>query len=169
MSTDMPIETTINSVDMELLRQRVYGIALGYEDLNDHQWLIAAQTAAGISLLTLENQQKVNQILLPQQQADHLLLSPDGSLLYASSGRLLRVWQITSDGAQLRETQTLNLPPQSLHMLAGGRTLLIQDARGVRMVDHDAIRGRHEQIAGLAELDVGERTQDVAVLQVDGT
>ena len=100
--------------------------------LNDHQWLIAAQTADGISLLTLENQQKVNQILLPQQQADHLLLSPDGSLLYASSGRLLRVWQITSDGAQLRETQTLNLPPQSLHMLAGGRTLLIQDAQGVQ-------------------------------------
>jgi phosphate transport system permease protein len=99
--------------------------------LSDHQWLIAAQTAAGISLLTLQNQQKVNQILLTQQQADHLLLSPDGTLLYASSGRLLRVWHITPDGAQLRETQTLNLVPQSLHMLAGGRTLLVQDAQGV--------------------------------------
>jgi phosphate transport system permease protein len=99
--------------------------------LGDTKWLIAAQTAAGISLLTLENQKKVNQILLPQQQAEHLLLSPDGALLYASSGRLLRVWQITPEGAQLRETQTLNVPPQSLHMLAGGRTLLIQDTQGV--------------------------------------
>ncbi|MFJ5159589.1 ABC transporter permease subunit [Pantoea sp. NPDC088449] len=100
--------------------------------LSDNRWLIAAQTAAGITLLTLENQKPVQQILLPQQQAEHLLLSPDGTLLYASSGRLLRVWQITAQAAQLRETQTLNLPPQSLHMLAGGRSLLIQDARGVQ-------------------------------------
>ncbi|WP_343552449.1 ABC transporter permease subunit [Pantoea sp.] len=105
--------------------------AMALASLNDTQWLVAAQTAAGISVLTLQNQQQVNQILLPQQQADHLLLSPDGTLLYTSSGRLLRVWQITPQGAQLRETQTLDLPAQSLHMLAGGRTLLVQDANGV--------------------------------------
>lgn len=99
--------------------------------LSDHQWRIAAQTPVGISVMTLENQQTVNQILLPQQQAEHLLLSPDGALLYASEGRLLRVWQITAEGAQLRETQTLNQRPQSMHILAGGRTLLIQDAQGV--------------------------------------
>ncbi|MBK0091904.1 ABC transporter permease subunit [Erwinia sp. S59] len=100
--------------------------------LSDHQWRIAAQTPAGISVMTLENQQTVNQILLPQQQTEHLLLSPDGTLLYASEGRLLRVWQITPEGAQLRETQTLNQRPQSLHILTGGRTLLIQDAQGVK-------------------------------------
>lgn len=35
---------------LELLRQRIYGLALGYEDLNDHETLrkdIALQTAAG--------------------------------------------------------------------------------------------------------------------------
>ncbi|AIR85414.1 ABC transporter permease subunit [Pantoea rwandensis] len=100
--------------------------------LSDHQWRIAAQTPAGISVMTLENQQTVNQILLPQQQTEHLLLSPDGTLLYASEGRLLHVWQITPEGAQLRETQTLNQRPQSLHILTGGRTLLIQDAQGVK-------------------------------------
>jgi ABC-type uncharacterized transport system, permease component len=60
-----------------------------------------------------------------------LLLSPDGKLLYASEGRLLRVWEITAEGAQLRETQTLNQRPQSLHILTGGQTLLIQDTQGV--------------------------------------
>ncbi|MDO6408978.1 ABC transporter permease subunit [Pantoea phytobeneficialis] len=99
--------------------------------LTDNQWRIAAQTAAGIVLLTLDNSNRVGQILLPQQQADRLLLSPDGSVLYTSEGRLLRVWQVSADGAQLRETQTLTEKPQSLHLLAGGRTLLIQDTRGV--------------------------------------
>ncbi|QDY42678.1 ABC transporter permease subunit [Candidatus Pantoea soli] len=100
--------------------------------LSDHQWRVAAQTPAGISLLTFADRTSVSQILLSGQQADHLLLSPDGTLLYASAGRLLRVWQISDAGAQLRETQTLAQPPQSLHLLAGGRTLLIQDARGVQ-------------------------------------
>jgi len=99
--------------------------------LNASQWRIAAQTPAGISILTLANQKTVSQILLPQQQAEQLLLSPDGQLLYATVGRLLYVWQINADGAQLRETQTLAQPAQSLHMLAGGRTLLVQDRRGV--------------------------------------
>ncbi|ORM70666.1 phosphate ABC transporter permease [Pantoea wallisii] len=99
--------------------------------LNASQWRIAAQTPAGISILTLADQKTVSQILLPQQQAEQLLLSPDGQLLYATVGRLLYVWQISADGAQLRETQTLAQPAQSLHMLAGGRTLLVQDRRGV--------------------------------------
>jgi len=36
------------------------------------------------------------------------------------------------------------------------------------MVDHDAVRGRDEQVAGFAELDVGQIAQDIALLQVDG-
>ena len=115
---------------MRLPQGAVTNMAL--TSLSATQWRIAAQTAAGITLLTLENQKTVNQILMPQQQADHLLLSPDGSLLYTSAGRLLRVWQITQFGVQLRETQTLNQRPQSLHLLAGGRTLLVQDAAGVQ-------------------------------------
>ncbi len=114
---------------LQLKQGPVSNMALA--SLGDHQWRIAAQTPAGISLMTLENQQTLNQILLPQQQADHLLLSPDGKLLYASEGRLLRVWEITAEGAQLRETQTLNQRPQSLHILTGGQTLLIQDNQGV--------------------------------------
>ena len=115
---------------MRLPQGAVTNMAL--TSLSDTQWRIAAQTAAGITLLTLENQKTVNQILMPQQQADHLLLSPDGSLLYTSAGRLLRVWQITQFGVQLRETQTLNQRPESLHLLAGGRTLLVQNANGVQ-------------------------------------
>ncbi len=115
---------------MRLAQGAVTNMAL--TSLSDTQWRIAAQTAAGITLLTLENQKTVNQILMPQQQADQLLLSPDGSLLYTTAGRLLQVWQISQFGAQLRETQTLNQRPQSLHLLAGGRTLLIQDADGVQ-------------------------------------
>ncbi|MDF7661686.1 ABC transporter permease subunit [Erwiniaceae bacterium L1_54_6] len=97
----------------------------------EDQWRIAAQTAASIVILTLDKSTHVSQIVLPQQQADHLLFSPEGNLLYTSEGRLLRVWQINADGAQLRETQTLEQRPRSLHLLAGGRTLLIQDQRGI--------------------------------------
>ena len=38
---------------IELLRQRIYALALGYEDLNDHETLrtdVALQTAAGSDL-----------------------------------------------------------------------------------------------------------------------
>ncbi len=107
----------------------------------DHQWRIAAQTPAGISLLTFAGQKRVDQIVLPGEQADLMRLSPDGTLLYTSAGRLLRVWQITSQGAQLRETQTLTQQPRSLQLLAGGRSLLIQDARGIQQ--WFAITGDH--------------------------
>lgn len=95
------------------------------------RWRIAALTAGGISLLTLQPQQAPRVITLPQARADHLLLSPQGDLLYASEGSVLRVWQIGDEGATLRETQPLAEPPRSLHLLAGGQSLLIQDSRGV--------------------------------------
>ena len=44
-----PLLITHDVVDM--LRQRVYGLALGWEDLNDHQALrqdVAMQTAVGV-------------------------------------------------------------------------------------------------------------------------
>ena len=88
----------------------------------DHQWRIAAQTPAGISLLTFAGQKRVDLIVFPGEQADLMRLSPDGTLLYTSAGRLLRVWQITPQGAQLRETQTLTQQPRSLQLLAGGRS-----------------------------------------------
>ncbi|BAN97401.1 binding-protein-dependent transporter inner membrane component [Plautia stali symbiont] len=109
--------------------------------LGDHQWRIAAQTPAGISLLTFSGQKSVDQIVLPGEQADLMRLSPDGTLLYTSAGRLLRVWQFTSQGAQLRETQTLTQQPRSQQLLAGGRSLLIQDPRGIQQCF--AITGDH--------------------------
>ncbi|MDZ7277695.1 ABC transporter permease subunit [Pantoea eucrina] len=114
---------------LRLLQGAVTTMALATVD--DQQWRLALQTPSGITLVTLRDSATVTQIVLPHEQADRLLLSPDGSLLFATKGRLLNVWQISASGAQLRETQTLNQPPQSLHMLAGGRTLLIQDAQGI--------------------------------------
>ncbi|OIX99486.1 MULTISPECIES: ABC transporter permease subunit [unclassified Pantoea] len=109
--------------------------------IDDGQWRIAAQTPSGISVLTLASQQPVSQVMLPQQHADQLLLSPDGTQLFTSRERQLQVWQISAEGAQLRETQALTQPVASLHMLAGGRTLLIRDDRGVSQ--WFAITGEH--------------------------
>ncbi len=99
--------------------------------LNAGQWRIAALTEKGLSILTLGTNRQAATISLPQQQSDHLLFSPQGDLLYTSQGNVLRVWQIDNGRALLRETQTLPHPPQSLNMLSGGRTLLIQDEAGI--------------------------------------
>jgi hypothetical protein len=48
-------------------------------------------------------------IVLPGEQADLMRLSPDGTLLYTSAGRLLRGWQITPTRA-VREGVNLLQP-----------------------------------------------------------
>ncbi|OQP34687.1 ABC transporter permease subunit [Pantoea latae] len=105
--------------------------AMALATLGEEKWRIAAQTETGLNIVTLTRQQAPQRVELPQTQADHLLLSPQGDLLYASVGNLLRVWQLRDDGATLRETVALAQPPRSLHLLAGGASLLIQDGRGV--------------------------------------
>ncbi|WP_434747383.1 ABC transporter permease subunit [Pantoea sp. Lu_F5_004] len=95
------------------------------------QWRIAALTEAGLRVLTLGTDRQASVIPLPQRQLDLLALSPSGDLLYTTEGNLLRVWQLDDDRALLRETHTLPHQPISLHLLVGGRSLLIQDRSGV--------------------------------------
>lgn len=95
------------------------------------QWRIAALTEAGLRVLTLGTDRQASVIPLPQRQLDLLALSPSGDLLYTTEGNLLRVWQLDDDRALLRETHTLPHQPKSLHLLVGGRSLLIQDGSGV--------------------------------------
>ncbi|MSE19191.1 phosphate ABC transporter permease, partial [Pantoea agglomerans] len=95
------------------------------------QWRIAALTEAGLRVLTLGTDRQASVIPLPQRQLDLLALSPAGDLLYTTEGNLLRVWQLDDDRALLRETHTLPQRPKSLHLLVGGRSLLIQDGSGV--------------------------------------
>lgn len=99
--------------------------------LSPNQWRIAVVTTHGLGYLTLGPYHQATMISLPQQHPDHLLLAPQGDLLYTSEGNVLRVWQLDKDHAQLRETQTLPHTPQSLHLLTGGQTLLVQDEAGV--------------------------------------
>jgi len=105
--------------------------AMALATLNETKWRISVLTDAGLRVLTLAPQQASRVVELPQAHADHLLLSPQGDLLYASEGNVLRVWQLDDNRATLRETVSLAQPPRSLHLLAGGRSLLIQDGRGV--------------------------------------
>ncbi|MEZ3499439.1 ABC transporter permease subunit [Pantoea sp. KPR_PJ] len=97
----------------------------------ENRWRVAALNAAGVSVMTLAAQQAPHLIHLPQKQADRLLLSPQGDLLYTSEGNRLRVWQLNDERATLRETVELAQPPRTLHLLAGGQSLLIQDGRGI--------------------------------------
>ncbi len=95
------------------------------------QWRIAALTQAGLQVLTIGTDRQASILSLPQRQLDLLALSPTGDLLYTTEGNLLRVWQLGDAQASLRETHTLPQPPQSLHLLVGGASLLIQDRSGV--------------------------------------
>lgn len=105
--------------------------AMALATLGEEKWRIAAQSEAGLRVATLAPQQAPRILEVPQAHADHLLFSPQGDLLYASEGNVLRVWQTGDDAATLRETVTLAQPPRSMHLLAGGASLLIQDGRGV--------------------------------------
>lgn len=95
------------------------------------QWRIAALTQAGLQVLMIGTDRQAAILSLPQRQLDLLALSPTGDLLYTTEGNLLRVWQLGDAQASLRETHTLPQPPQSLHLLVGGASLLIQDRSGV--------------------------------------
>nr|MBA2817165.1 phosphate ABC transporter permease [Candidatus Pantoea persica] len=130
----------VSSADQQTMLLNAQG-ALPLSTLAPDKWRIAAVTAGGVSLLTLQPQQSPRVIALPQARADHLLLSPQGDLLYASEGSVLRVWQIGDEGATLRETQPQGEPPCSLHLLTGGQSLLNQDSRDV--TQWFAIAGEH--------------------------
>ncbi|WP_192457418.1 ABC transporter permease subunit [Musicola keenii] len=61
-----------------------------------------------------------------------LLLAPDGQQLYTLSERRLTVWEWRGSMLSIRETLVLpGTAPFSLSLLAGGHSLLINDANGV--------------------------------------
>ncbi len=119
----------LGDTPLSLPQGAVSQMALAQPDSN--QWCIAARTPAGISIITFNHGKTVSQIVLPQQQAEQLLLSPDGALLFASHDRQLQVWQISGGVATLRETQLLTAPARQLTLLAGGQSLLITDDNGI--------------------------------------
>lgn len=94
---------------------------------DENRWRIAATTPGGVTVTTLTRQREVKHQRLNQAHADLLLLSPRGDLLYSVEGRLLRVWELSTEQARLREVITLTKRPRSLHLLAGGQSLLIED------------------------------------------
>lgn len=99
--------------------------------LDEDRWRIAAVTPAGITVTTLTVQREVKHLRLDQAGADLLLLSPQGNLLYSVEDTLLRIWVLGSEQAQLREVISLEKRPRSLHLLAGGQSLLIQDDNSI--------------------------------------
>ena len=60
-----------------------------------------------------------------------LLLSPNGKLLFASSGDRLRVWLLDGGQVTLRDSIALTHPPKQMALLSGGRSLLLADESGI--------------------------------------
>ncbi|NIF20975.1 ABC transporter permease subunit [Candidatus Pantoea multigeneris] len=94
-------------------------------------WRMAQVNAQGIQVITYRDSDIPDILNIPQRHADKLLLSPRGTLLYTLDGQLLRVWSFPGTVPHLREIHTLPRIPQSLHLLSGGESLLIQDATGI--------------------------------------
>lgn len=99
--------------------------------LSVNKWRIAALTDKGLSIVTLSGDHQAQRIGLPLTHAEHLLLSPSGDRLYASEGNLLHIWQLENEHATLRQTVSLPDAPRSLHLLAGGQSLIVQDRHGI--------------------------------------
>lgn len=128
--------------------------------LDDNRWRIAAITPAGLSVTTIAPQRAVSHLRIDQRAADRLLLSPQGELLYTTEGRELRVWALSDERARLRETITLAHTPRSIHLLAGGQSLLIEDETGISQ--WFAIAG--EQGARLRKIQTWEQRQEAGLL-----
>ncbi|MBP2167847.1 phosphate transport system permease protein [Erwinia toletana] len=97
----------------------------------DDQWLAAASTGDAIVLAQLRASQPPVIRTINAASSDQLLLTPDGKLLFALAGNLLRVWRITDDQINLRDIITLQEKPQQMQLLSGGNSLLIAGPSGV--------------------------------------
>uniref|UniRef100_UPI0028963D0A ABC transporter permease subunit n=2 Tax=Pantoea sp. TaxID=69393 RepID=UPI0028963D0A len=95
--------------------------------------------------------------------ADLLLLSPQGDRLYAVAGSELRVWQLGDSDARLKEAITLAQPPRSLHLLAGGQSLLIEDETGISQ--WFAIAGDHG--ARLQKIHTWRQSRDAGLIVIE--
>ncbi|MCU5774006.1 ABC transporter permease subunit [Erwiniaceae bacterium BAC15a-03b] len=97
----------------------------------DDQWLAAASTGDAIVLAQLRAGQPPVVRTINSAGSDQLLLTPDGKLLFALAGNLLRVWRISGDQISLRDIITLQEKPQQMQLLSGGNSLLIAGPSGI--------------------------------------
>lgn len=97
----------------------------------EQQWLAALSDGQHIRLLRLAAGEPLQSDTLASGPVSQLLLSPNGKLLFASSERSLRVWQIENQQVTLRDTIPLTHPPRQMALLSGGRSLLLADDVGI--------------------------------------
>ena len=97
----------------------------------EQHWLIAQADPRQITISRLQPGQNPVSHSVAIADTRQLLLAPDGQLLYGLSGNILRVWRITSEGLELRDTHTFSQQPQRIALLSGGSTLLVADATGI--------------------------------------
>lgn len=97
----------------------------------ENRWQAALASADHITLWQLQGQQPALNYRLNVRDVDHLLLSPDGNLLFALSGAQLRVWRVGNGEPQLRDSLMLASAPKSMALLSGGSSLLIADDNGI--------------------------------------
>ncbi|GLR10494.1 phosphate ABC transporter permease [Mixta theicola] len=97
----------------------------------DKRWLAALSDGQHIRLLRLQAGRPMQSDMLASGPVSQLLLSPNGTLLFASSDRSLRVWQINGQRVTLRDTIPLTHPPRQIALLSGGRSLLLADETGI--------------------------------------
>jgi phosphate transport system permease protein len=97
----------------------------------ENSWLAALSDGQHIRLLRLRVGQPVISDTLASGPIDHLLLTPNGRLLFASGGGQLRVWRIDGEQVTLRDTLPLTHSPRQMALLSGGRSLLIADENGI--------------------------------------
>ncbi|WP_062744735.1 ABC transporter permease subunit [Erwinia persicina] len=97
----------------------------------ENRWQVALASADTITLWQLQAQQPAQNYRLNVSGVDHLLLSPDGHLLFALSGAQLRVWRLGNGEPRLRDSLMLADVPKSMALLSGGNSLLIADRHGI--------------------------------------
>lgn len=97
----------------------------------DREWLAALSDGQHIRLLRLAAGRPMQSDMLASGPVSQLLLAPDGKLLFASSERSLRVWQINGQQVTLRDTLPLTHAPRQMALLSGGRSLLLADDNGI--------------------------------------
>lgn len=98
---------------------------------DEQHWLIAQASPQQITLSRLQSAQNTVSYRVAVADTRQLLLAPDGQLLYGLSGNILRVWRVTSQGPELRDTHTFSQQPERIALLSGGSTLLVVDAKGI--------------------------------------
>ncbi|MDW8847113.1 ABC transporter permease subunit [Erwinia sp. MMLR14_017] len=98
---------------------------------DEQSWLVAQASAQQITLIKYQINTAAEIFTVNTPGVTQLLLSPDGQRLFTVSGTILRVWKITPQGLELRDTHTLNSVPARIALMSGGSSLLIADNRGI--------------------------------------